>query len=170
VPTVRQALTLSGLPAHSLEFELTESVLLDDADQAARWLRELKDTGARVSIDDFGVGYSSLSYLRQLPIDYLKIDRSFVRDVPHDADAAALATAIAAMAHSLKLGVIAEGVENRGQAKFLRSIDCHLMQGYLFEAPLTAYDCERLLASDILRLAGHNPHTSVRHNTPANGS
>jgi diguanylate cyclase (GGDEF)-like protein len=170
VQTVREALTLSGLPAHSLEFELTESVLVEDTDQAARQLRELKETGVRVSIDDFGVGYSSLSYLRQLPIDYLKIDRSFVRDVPHDADAVALATAIAAMAHSLKLGVIAEGVENWEQAKFLRSIECHLMQGYLFAAPLAAYDCERLLASDILRLAGHYPHTSVRQNTPATGS
>jgi diguanylate cyclase (GGDEF)-like protein len=170
VQTVREALTLSGLPAHSLEFELTESVLVEDTDQAARQLRELKEIGVRVSIDDFGVGYSSLSYLRQLPIDYLKIDRSFVRDVPHDVDAVALTTAIAAMAHSLKLGVIAEGVENWEQAKFLRSIGCHLMQGYLFAAPLAAYDCERLLASDILRLAGHYPHTGVRQNTPTTGS
>jgi EAL domain-containing protein (putative c-di-GMP-specific phosphodiesterase class I) len=90
--------------------------------------------------------------------------------VPHDVDAVALTTAIAAMAHSLKLGVIAEGVENWEQAKFLRSIDCHLMQGYLFAAPLAAYDCERLLASDILRLAGHYPHTGVRQNTPTTGS
>jgi diguanylate cyclase (GGDEF)-like protein len=155
--TVRDALTVSGLPAHSLEFELTESVLVDDTEQAARQLRELKEIGVRVSIDDFGVGYSSLSYLRQFPIDFLKIDRSFVRDVPDSADAAALAAAITAMAHSLKLGVIAEGVENWEQAQFLRSVGCHLMQGFLFARPLPVPECERLLASDILRLVGHHP-------------
>lgn len=153
VGTVRSALAETGLPAERLEIELTESVLIADTRQAARQLQELKQIGVTISIDDFGVGYSSLSYLRQLPIDHLKIDRSFMRDVPHDADATALTTAIAAMARSLKRGVIAEGVENWEQASFLRSIDCHLMQGHLFAAALPAEDCERLLASDRLLVA-----------------
>jgi diguanylate cyclase (GGDEF)-like protein len=170
VQTVREALATSGLPAGHLELELTESVLVKDTEQAARQLHELKEIGVTVSIDDFGVGYSSLSYLRQLPIDHLKIDRSFVRDVPHDADAAALTSAIAAMARSLKRGVIAEGVENWEQANFLRSIGCHLMQGHLFSVPLPASQCERLLASDILRLTGRSHYAPANRDAPTGGT
>jgi len=169
VQMVRESLEQSGLPAEHLELELTESVLIADTHQAARQLHELKEIGVTVSIDDFGVGYSSLSYLRQLPIDHLKVDRSFVRDVPDDSDAAALATAITAMAHSLKRGVIAEGVENWEQAKFLRSIGCHLMQGHLFAAAMPAQECERVLTADILRLAGYHSYAAAQRDVPSKG-
>jgi EAL domain-containing protein (putative c-di-GMP-specific phosphodiesterase class I) len=107
-------------------------------------LTGLKALGIHLSIDDFGTGYSSLSYLKRFPIDSLKTDRSFIRDLPEGADDAAITRAIIAMAHGLKLGVIAEGVETAAQVEFLRASGCHEMQGYHFSKPLPAGELARL--------------------------
>ena len=147
--TVERVLsTLGGGPA-LLELEITESVLLRHTATTLETLEALHAFGARLAIDDFGTGYSSLSYLRRYSIDTLKIDRSFVRDVPGDADDSALASAIIVLAQSLKLDVIAEGVETEAQRDFLRARGCHQMQGYLFSRPLPAEDITRLLAAQI---------------------
>ena len=145
VPAVRRALEESGLPAACLMLEITESALLGNNDLTARQLHELRELGVRLAIDDFGIGYSSLSYLRSLPIDTLKVDRSFVRDLPANAETASIVTAILALAKSLRLGVIAEGVETAEQARFLRTLGCELMQGYLFGRPLPLNEFEERL-------------------------
>lgn len=130
------ALRETGLDPHLLELEITESVMVDDYERAAETLRLVKAMGVRVSIDDFGTGHSSLARLKKLPIDAVKIDRSFVGDITDDPDDAAITSAIVAMAHSLRLRVIAEGVETRDQAQFLRDRGCDEMQGYLFSRPV----------------------------------
>jgi diguanylate cyclase (GGDEF)-like protein/PAS domain S-box-containing protein len=145
VQLIRQALTDSGLEPQHLDLELTESMLMHDMERTVSTLTELDTLGVALSVDDFGTGYSSLSYLKRFPIDVLKIDRSFVRDITSDPDDAAIATAIIAMAHSLEMKVIAEGVETREQQEFLRQHDCDGMQGYLFSKPLPAEDFTRLL-------------------------
>ncbi|MBC7954214.1 MAG: EAL domain-containing protein, partial [Rhodospirillaceae bacterium] len=124
---VRQALDESGLSPHFLELELTESVLMQRVEEVAQVLRELRQMGVHISIDDFGTGYSSLAYLRRFPVDKLKIDIAFVRDVTTNPDAAAIALAIVRMAHSLKLEVIAEGVETASQLAYLRLHGCDQM-------------------------------------------
>jgi len=124
-----------GIPANSLVLEVTESVLLDRDGLTRDLLFGLKDLGLRLAIDDFGTGYSSLSYLRRFPVDILKIDRAFVRDLGKDSDADALVRAIAGMAHSLKLTVVAEGVETAEQAALLKMLDCEYGQGWLFGRP-----------------------------------
>jgi diguanylate cyclase (GGDEF)-like protein/PAS domain S-box-containing protein len=121
-----------------LELELTESVFMHNPDEAAASLRRLKNLGLRLAIDDFGTGYSSLSYLKRFPIDKLKIDASFVRDLPESADSAAIALAVISLGHSLGLRVIAEGVETREQAEFLREQGCDEVQGYFFGRPMPA--------------------------------
>ncbi len=126
------------LDPHYLELELTESVLMKNARETATTLRVLKDMGLHISIDDFGTGYSSLSYLKRFPLDTLKIDQSFIREVTSDPDNAAITTAIIAMAHSLKLRVVAEGVETEEQLAFLRDHGCQAMQGFLYSRPLPA--------------------------------
>ncbi len=140
------ALQESGIPPSALELELTESVLLKEAEQALEVMRRLRARGVKMSIDDFGTGYSSLSYLKQLPVDKLKIDRSFVKDVTLDSDDAAIAHAVISLAHILGLRVIAEGVENEEQLAFLHTRDCDQYQGYFFSRPLPADACGRLLA------------------------
>ena len=147
VATVAAAVREGALPAGALELELTESVIMRDAPETVRRLRELTALGIRLAIDDFGTGYSSLGYLKAFPIGALKIDRSFVRDVERDPNSAALARAIIALATSLKLKVVAEGVETREQLDLLRGFGCHEMQGYLFSRPLPAEELAGLLAA-----------------------
>jgi len=145
--TVRLALENSGLPPEALELELTESILLQDMDAAMNTLHELKALGVHLSIDDFGTGYSSLSYLKRLPVDRLKIDRSFVGDVVRDADAAAIVKAIIQLGHTLQLEVTAEGVETGGQYDFLKESGCDEAQGYLFSKPIVAVDIPDVVVS-----------------------
>jgi len=146
---IRDVLQETGLDARYLELEITESLAMDDVHQAISILHSLKELGVQISIDDFGTGYSSLSYLKKFPIQTLKIDRSFVNDISHDPDDAAIASSIIVMAHSLKLNVIAEGVETASQLNFLRDRNCNEMQGYLFSKPLSAEAFEEMLASGI---------------------
>ncbi|MEO3715112.1 putative bifunctional diguanylate cyclase/phosphodiesterase [Roseateles flavus] len=136
VDTVRQVLKSAGLPPDLLELELTESILLRDADEALRRLQALAELGVCLSIDDFGTGYSSLAYLKRFPIQRLKIDRSFVQGLPADASDAGIVRAVAQMGRALGLQVIAEGVENEAQRDFLREAGCHEYQGYLFSPAL----------------------------------
>ncbi len=135
---IGKTLDSTGLPAHRLELELTESLLMEDNELSSGVLARFAQMGLRVAIDDFGTGHSSLSYLKRFNVDTLKIDRSFVRDTPDDLDDCAIATAIVALAHSLKLKVVAEGVETREQLMFLRGLGCDEMQGYLISRPLPA--------------------------------
>ncbi len=145
---VRKALDRSGLDAGGLELEITEGMLMDDPERAAAVLQELDRMGVRISVDDFGTGYSSLSYLKRFPVSELKIDRSFVRDTPADADDVAIVSAVVGLAHNLRLGVVAEGVETREQHEFLASIGCEICQGYLFSRPVQADDIPRLAARE----------------------
>jgi len=135
---IRNALLDSGLPADALELELTESVLAQDAESTAKLLRELKAIGVHLSIDDFGTGYSSLSYLMHFPIDCLKIDQAFVRDAISNGDHANLTRTIVAMAKSLHMKTVAEGVETEAHRDFLHGLGCDEMQGYFFSRPLQA--------------------------------
>lgn len=130
---------------YCLELELTESLIMPNAGDTIGTLRALKKLGIQLSIDDFGTGYSSLSYLKRFPIDTLKIDQSFVRDIRIDTDDSALVTAIIAMAHNLKLTVVAEGVETQEQLDFLISYHCDYIQGYLFGRPMPAPEFRKLL-------------------------
>jgi len=140
IEIVSNALDDSVFDPQYLELEITESTIMKNPEKAATTLQKLKDMGICLSIDDFGTGYSSLGNLRRFPLDTLKIDRSFVMNITTDNDDAAITTAIIAMAHSLKLRVIAEGVESEEQKSFLRDLGCHEMQGYLFSQPLAAND------------------------------
>jgi diguanylate cyclase (GGDEF)-like protein len=135
VQTVRDALADSGLPAHLLVLEVTESVLADDLDAVSARLQELRDLGARIAIDDFGTGYSSLSYLRRLPADIVKVDRSFVADLTRGGSAATLVASIVELSRSLSLDVVAEGVETEAQRATLVELGCTYAQGYLFGRP-----------------------------------
>ncbi|MCK9173600.1 MAG: EAL domain-containing protein, partial [Desulfuromonas thiophila] len=130
----------SGLAAGELELELTESMIMDNPQQAVQIMHELKQLGLSLSLDDFGTGYSSLNYLRRFPVDNLKIDRSFIRDVATDTSGASVVTSIIQIAHNLGLGAVAEGVETRDQLDFLRRCGCDQLQGYLFSKPLAAED------------------------------
>jgi diguanylate cyclase (GGDEF)-like protein/PAS domain S-box-containing protein len=138
IKSISTALDRSGLAAEFLEIEVTERVLLDDVDKAGSTFGEIKDLGVRLSIDDFGTGYSSLSYLRNYPFDVLKIDRAFVHDAPQHVGGVSLLRAIIAMADSLELEVVAEGVETEEQASMLAELGCGFAQGYHFCAPLSA--------------------------------
>jgi len=143
--TVARVLRLSGLPPHLLELELTESILLQDVENNLDTVRQLKALGVRLSIDDFGTGYSSLSYLKRFAVDRLKIDRSFVRDISTDPDDAAIVRAVIQLARSLRLGIIAEGVETHEQLAFLREEGCQEVQGFLFSPPLAPQAFEAFL-------------------------
>jgi len=133
---IRNILTETGIHPRLLELELTESLLMTDAEAAAQTLRNLKSIGVSLAVDDFGTGYSSLAYLKRFPLDCLKIDRAFIRDCIADPDDAMIATAVINLAHSLKLKVVAEGVETEAQLNFMRSHGCDQIQGYYFARPL----------------------------------
>jgi diguanylate cyclase (GGDEF)-like protein/PAS domain S-box-containing protein len=133
--TIRNAMYRHDLAPERLEFEITESMIMDDANQVIETLHDLKNLGVSLSIDDFGTGYSSLSYLKKLPFDYLKVDASFVRDIPHDKSDMEITSAVIAMAHKLGLRVIAEGIETHEQLAFLRENQCEMGQGYLLARP-----------------------------------
>ncbi|TAK08752.1 MAG: EAL domain-containing protein [Candidatus Manganitrophaceae bacterium] len=145
IETVRRALGETRLSAEYLELELTESILMQKVETITSALSELDAMGIQISIDDFGTGYSSLSYLKRFPISKLKVDRSFVNDITTDPDDAAITAAIITMAHSLKLKVVAEGVETADQLAFLKSLKCDGMQGYLFSRPLPSKEATELL-------------------------
>lgn len=138
------------LPAHLLELELTESILMQNIEQTLAILDRLHAMGVKIAIDDFGTGYSSLSYLKRLPIDVLKIDQSFVRDIADDPDDRAIVSAIIGLAHSLQMDVIAEGVETEAQLAYLRERQCGIMQGYLFSRPVGSDEVLRLLKTQCL--------------------
>lgn len=142
---VERVLQEMSLDPSCLGIELTESTLMQNPDKTIGILRHLKAMGIRIAIDDFGTGYSSLSYLKKLPIDAVKIDKSFVRDVTLDQDDSAIARAVVAMAHSMKLSVVAEGVENLEQLAFLKIIGCDEMQGYFISKPVPSGEFEELL-------------------------
>jgi len=142
---VREVLQETGLDPRWLELEMTESMVMDDPAKAVAIMAGLKGIGARLSLDDFGTGYSSFASLSRFPIDHLKIDKSFINDIVSDPDSATIATSIIAMAHRMRLKVIAEGVETEGQLGYLRKHGCDEFQGFLFSRPLPAEDFALLL-------------------------
>jgi EAL domain-containing protein (putative c-di-GMP-specific phosphodiesterase class I) len=144
---IEKTLALHDLPCTCLELEITESMLMEDIDANIDKLKAIKKMGVRLAIDDFGTGYSSLSYLKQLPIDTLKLDRSFVKDIETDPSDVAICKSTITLAHNLELKVVAEGVETQGQRDFLALHHCDIFQGYLFSKPLPAEQLFDLLAS-----------------------
>ena len=136
--TVKSALRDTDLPANCLELELTESCVMQKPEEAAATLRQLRDMGIRLAIDDFGTGHSSLNNLKRFPVDCLKIDRSFIKDVTKNAEDGAIVQAIIAMAHGLGLKTVAEGVETLEQLRYLEFYTCDIIQGYLLSRPITA--------------------------------
>ena len=145
VQTVRDTLAASGLEACHLQLEITESCIMENKSGTIEYLRRLRGLGIELAVDDFGTGYSSMSYLKELPINKLKIDRSFVRDIPSDSNDMEIIKAIIALGHALNMTVIAEGVETREQHDFLAGHGCDVYQGYLFSPPLPAGEIEQLL-------------------------
>ena len=143
--SVARALESSGLDPTWLVLELTESTIMSDAHAATILLQELRAMGVHLSIDDFGTGYSSLNYLKRFPIDSVKIDRSFIKEITTNSDDAAIAEAVIAMAHSMRMWVTAEGVESLEQLELLRSLNCDEMQGYFISRPVPAEEFEELL-------------------------
>ncbi len=142
---IEHILKRTNLPTSLLEIEITESAVMENTRDGINILHELRAMGIKLAIDDFGTGYSSLAYLSQLPFDTLKIDRSFVMNLPHSKSDASIASAIVALAHSMELSVVAEGVETKGQMEFLRELNCDYMQGYLFGRPQTSDELRQLL-------------------------
>jgi diguanylate cyclase (GGDEF)-like protein len=153
VETVARILKETGLDPRWLEIEITEGIAMQNADYTNVLLRGLKTMGVKVALDDFGTGYSSLSYLKKFPIDTLKIDQSFVRDLTSDPNDAAIANAVIVLAHSLKLKVVAEGVETSDQEAYLRDHQCDISQGFLFSIPLAASPLESLIRQHLQKTA-----------------
>jgi len=149
VETISRILQETGFDPQHLELEITESVIMQDVDENIRTLRRLKDLGLRLSIDDFGTGYSSLNYLKRFPIDVLKIDRSFVMDITSNSDNSSVVSAIIALAHSLNLKVIAEGVETAEQFAFLKERGCNEVQGYYFSKPIQGHRVKDLFKREL---------------------
>jgi EAL domain-containing protein (putative c-di-GMP-specific phosphodiesterase class I) len=147
VDEVVEVLRRTGMPAERLILEITESVLLDDMDGTVTTLALLRSLGVRVAIDDFGTGYSSLSYLAQLPVDVLKIDKSFVDKISEASMDASLIETIISMSHTMKLTTVAEGVEKLRQAAWLRTARCTLGQGYLWSRPVPLETAQKLLSA-----------------------
>jgi EAL domain-containing protein (putative c-di-GMP-specific phosphodiesterase class I) len=147
VEIIRRALQDAELQPQFLEVELTESAVMTDPEESVRILEQLSRMGVLVSVDDFGTGYSSMSYLRRLPIDNLKIDRSFISEISQSAENATIVRAIVSLAHSLRLKVVAEGVETPEQLQFLSNLKCDQYQGHFFSPAIPAADFETLLRS-----------------------
>jgi EAL domain-containing protein (putative c-di-GMP-specific phosphodiesterase class I) len=147
---VTQILRDTGFPAQRLVFEITESLLMEEDERVSKALLEFRQMGIGLAVDDFGTGFSSLSYLRRFPLTSLKIDYSFVRDMEVDPADAQLVESIVVMAQRLKLKVIAEGVETQGQADMLQALSCDLLQGFLFSRPVPLVELNQLLEKDAL--------------------
>jgi len=145
VEVIGEALAAAGLPSSALELELTESDIMADTALAVSILSDIRAMGVRISVDDFGTGYSSLAYLKKLPLSILKVDRSFIADVPGDGESCAIVEAIVGLAHNLGLAVVAEGVETEAQRQFLLELGCEQAQGYLFSRPLAPDTASRYL-------------------------
>jgi diguanylate cyclase (GGDEF)-like protein len=168
--SILDALEDAGLPGEFLELELTESMVMRHPEQAVRWLSAIKRTGVRLSIDDFGTGYSSLAYLNRFPIDTVKIDRSFIRNVPDSHSDTQITSAVIALGHSLGLSVIAEGAETQKQIDFLRQEGCDEVQGYFFSRPIPAADVEAFLgrvADSGLEVPSRPPTSGARATAPS---
>ena len=147
VDVIRKALQAADLDAGMTELEITENVAMENLEPAIAILEKLKGMGITIAMDDFGTGYSSLSYLRRLPVDVVKIDRSFVREIPDSTEDVLIAQAIIAMAQSLNLSLVVEGVENVKQLNFFRQQGCNIVQGFLFSKPVEADEILRMLAA-----------------------
>jgi len=145
VEQIKTVISETGIDAASLKLELTESAVMDNAETAILMLKQIKETGVRISIDDFGTGYSSLSYLHRFPIDLLKVDRSFVSAMEENTENGEIVRTVIALAKALNLKVVAEGIESIHQFHQLRILGCEYGQGYLFSKPLPVADIERLL-------------------------
>jgi len=150
VDTVRDALDESQLDACKTELEITEHTVMQNIDSAIATLETLKDMGISIAMDDFGTGYSSLSHLRRLPIDTVKIDQSFVRELPDSKEDVSIAQAIIAMARSLDMKLVAEGVETIKQLNFFRQQDVRMVQGYLFSKPVSAEEIQTMLDAETM--------------------
>ncbi len=161
VNRIAQILSETGLDPNSLGLEITESIAMKNADFTISALNEMKKMGIHLSLDDFGTGYSSLSYLKRFPLETLKIDRSFVRDITTDPNDAAIVRAVIALAHSIKLSVVAEGVETEGQLSFLKTHGCDQVQGYYFSHPLSE--------ENFLNLLKEFPSAGGSHTPPLTG-
>lgn len=152
--TIRETLDRTGVAPSRLDLEITESMVMGDVNVAISTLMSLREMGVKISMDDFGTGYSSLSYLKRFPIHRLKVDRSFIRDIPINEDDVAITAAIISMAHSLNLKVVAEGVETAEQLEFLRVNSCDELQGYFFSPPVPSAEMTKILASGRTLYAG----------------
>jgi EAL domain-containing protein (putative c-di-GMP-specific phosphodiesterase class I) len=147
VDGLRRAIMKSGIDATRIELELTETVLMHDLDSAIKIMQQLRELGVGLAIDDFGTGYSSLSYLKRFPVQKLKIDKSFVRGVADDADAAAICRSVIALGHNLGLQLVGEGVEETADLEWLQQHHCDYLQGYLIGTPLPLPQLQRWVAA-----------------------
>ena len=146
--SIKDELDSQSIDRRLIEFEITETSVMKKPDEAIRTLQHIQSLGVRLAVDDFGTGYSSLAYLKRLPVQTLKIDRSFIRDIPHDADDVTITLAVISMARSLGLTVVAEGVETEAQLAFLKKNKCDEAQGFLFSRPLSALEFEAFLSRE----------------------
>lgn len=146
---IAAALQSSGMESGLLELEITEGMAMQNIDNAIRMLKAMKEMGVRIALDDFGTGYSSLSQIKRFPIDTLKVDRSFIRDLTHNPEDRAITEAIIAMGRTLSLTVVAEGVETEAQETFLRELDCDQSQGFHFSRPTSADQLGKLLRNHV---------------------
>ena len=160
IHSIETILQETGFPAELLELEVTESMLMEDSDSSQATLSRIKLLGIHISVDDFGTGYSSLAYLKRFPLDSLKIDRSFVHDLGVDPDDTAIVQAVIALAHSLRLSVVAEGVETIEQLRFLRAAHCEHAQGFHINRPMPAADFAAWLAQYQSSSCPSHPHTT----------
>ena len=152
---VEAALIITGIPPHLLELELTETVLMHDADSALETLHALKNLGVQLAVDDFGTGYSSFSYLRRFPLDCLKVDRSFIKELAADSNNSAILSAMINLSKSLNHRVVAEGVETKEQLHFLQKQECSEGQGFYFSHPVVAEKFAEFLEAGVREPAVH---------------